>query len=200
MTTTSLVRATGVLLFVAGALILMGIITAEALYPLPYTTGANEISDLGGISPPEVVVAQPSAAIFDATMIGAGILVIAAAVTLMLGIGSLSATLLLGLLGIGALGVGIFPSPTGNPHAISALVTFVAGGLAAIVTSRETAPPFRFLAIALGAISLAALVSALVFPDVGPSAALGPGGAERWIAYPVVIWIIGFGGYLAARE
>jgi hypothetical protein len=62
-------RATsGVLLLLAGAAILMGIITAEALYPAPYHTDANTISDLGGTEPPEGLVLQPSAAIFDATM------------------------------------------------------------------------------------------------------------------------------------
>lgn len=50
----------GTLMFVAGVVILMGIITAEALYPVTYTTSGNEISDLGGTRPPEALVFQPS--------------------------------------------------------------------------------------------------------------------------------------------
>ena len=39
--------AAGAFLTAAGALTLMGIITAEALYPHDYSTAINEISDLG---------------------------------------------------------------------------------------------------------------------------------------------------------
>ena len=39
-------RLGGALLTIAGVTILMGIITAEALYPNIFTTGGNEISDL----------------------------------------------------------------------------------------------------------------------------------------------------------
>jgi len=52
-------RLGGAFLFVAGGTILMGIITAEALYPGTFSTGANEISDLGGTRPPEGIVLQP---------------------------------------------------------------------------------------------------------------------------------------------
>ena len=41
-------KAAGALLFLAGAVVLMGIITAEALYPADYSTAANTVSDLGG--------------------------------------------------------------------------------------------------------------------------------------------------------
>jgi Protein of unknown function (DUF998) len=68
----------GLLLVVAGAAILMGIITAEALYPAAYNTHRNTISDLGAMRPLNLI-RQPSAAIFDWTMIVTGILVIAAA-------------------------------------------------------------------------------------------------------------------------
>ena len=29
--------------------------------------------------------------------------------------------------------------------------------------------------------------------------ALGIGGIERWIVYPVILWVIAFGGYLSGR-
>jgi hypothetical membrane protein len=70
-------RLGGGLLLVAGATILMGIITAEALYPGTFSTGANEISDLGGTRPPNSVILQPSATIFDASMVLIGVLVMA---------------------------------------------------------------------------------------------------------------------------
>ncbi|MGB3850400.1 MAG: hypothetical protein WA958_10575 [Tunicatimonas sp.] len=43
----------GALLFTAGSLILMGIITGEIFYPPGYSTALNDISDLGGTRPPE---------------------------------------------------------------------------------------------------------------------------------------------------
>jgi hypothetical protein len=61
-------RLGGSLLTLAGVTILMGIITAEALYPTTFTTGGNEISDLGGTRPPNSLIFQPSAMIFDLSM------------------------------------------------------------------------------------------------------------------------------------
>lgn len=199
MTTTRLVRAAGAMLFVAGALILLGIITAEAVYPGPYTTGGNEISDLGGTRPPEGLVLQPSATIFNFTMIVGGVLILAGAVSLHLALARWSDTLVIAALGAGALGVGVFPGPAGTIHALFAQLAFIGGGIAAIVTARSTAPPFRYLAAALGVISLATLVSYMLLGEGSPMAGLGIGGVERWVAYPVVIWVTGFGGYLAAR-
>jgi len=70
-------KVAGVLLSIAGAAILMGIITAEALYPAPYNTAENTISDLGGTMPSEGgIVLQPSATIFDATMLVTGPMII----------------------------------------------------------------------------------------------------------------------------
>jgi hypothetical protein len=77
--------------------------------------------------------------------------------------------------------------------------TFVAGGIAAITGSRVTAGPFRWLSLALGAVSLATLVSYMLLGDASPFAVFGLGGLERWIVYPIVLWIIAFGGYVTGR-
>ena len=108
-------------------------------------------------------------------------------------------TIPIAILGIGALGVGLFPGNTGNPHAICALVTFVSGGVAAIAASRVATGPFRYLSILLGAVALGTLFSYLLLGDAGPLASLGSGGVERWIVYPIVLWVTAFGGYLAGR-
>jgi hypothetical protein len=54
----------------------MGSITAGALHPGPYTTHADTLSHLGASEPPDSVVVQPSAAIFDGTMLGTGVLIL----------------------------------------------------------------------------------------------------------------------------
>jgi len=45
---------------------------------------------------------------------------------------------------------------------------------------------------------LAATVLGELFRDWGPVARLGEGGIERWMVYPVVLWLVAFGGYLLA--
>lgn len=40
-------KISGLLFYLSGAIVLMGIITAEAMNPRGYTTFGNEISDLG---------------------------------------------------------------------------------------------------------------------------------------------------------
>ena len=195
---TTAVRLAGVLLLLAGAIVLMGIITAEALYPAPYTTGGNEISDLGGTRPPEGLVLQPSATIFNLVMLGCGLLVLVAAWLVQRGLGRPSLAITLALLGVGATGVGLFPGNTGTPHALFSLLTFVAGGVCGLVAARVTSAPFRYVSAALGVVSLGALLSYGVLGDAGPLASLGDGGVERWVAYPVVLWLVGFGGYLTA--
>ena len=164
-------RIAGVLLSLAGAAILMGFITAEALYPGVYTTHTNTVSHLGASEPPNSVVLQPSAAIFDITM----------------------------LLGVGTLGVGVFPLTHPAPHTLFAYTAFLAGGIAVVLSSRVTTAPLRYLWTTLGAIALCATVLALdTFRTWAPMAQLGEGGLERWIVYPIVLWLVAFGSYLLA--
>jgi hypothetical membrane protein len=199
-------KATGALLFLAGAVVLMGIITAEALYPADYSTAGNTVSDLGGSRPSEGgVVLQPSATIFDATMVVSGVMIMAAAYGLHRAFGRRAVTIPTALLGLGVLGVGFFPGNTGL-HPIFALLAFVSGGVAAILSYKVSVSPLRYIVVALGATALLMLVLGIVGapqPDgmgllgnAGPIAALGAGGVERWVAYPVVLWLTVFGGYL----
>lgn len=192
-------RIAGALLLIAGGMILLAIITAEALYPAAYSTGANAISDLGGTEPPNSIVLQPSATIFDVSMIVIGVLLVAASVFTHRAFGLRSVTIPMAILGIGALGVGVFPGNTGTPHALFAMATFISGGVAAITSARVVAGPFRGLCVALGLIALLTLASYMFLGDAGPMAALGIGGIERWIVYPIVLWATAFGGYLAGR-
>ena len=190
----------GVGFFAAGAILLMGIITAEALYPLTYTTGGNEISDLGGTRPPEGLVFQPSATIFNVSMLLAGALVVMAAILSQRVFGRIPVTLPSLVLGVGAVLVALFPGNTGTPHAVAAMVAFFAGGFAAVFSSAVVRPPFRFALLALGVVNLLALASYFVMADGSPLWALGVGGAERWVAYPEILWLLGFGGYLAGSS
>jgi hypothetical membrane protein len=185
----------GASFFLAGVVVFMGIITAEALYP-GYRTSANTISDLGGTLPPGSLIVQPAAAVFDAAMVVGGLLVIGGAFLLQRSVRDRLVTVPLALFGIGVFGVGIFNGTWGTIHALFALLAFVGGAVSAILAARIEAPPFREISVVLGAISLTALALVFIQAPGGLAAILGIGGAERWIAYPVALWITGFGGYL----
>jgi hypothetical membrane protein len=87
------------LLFTAGATILLGIITAEALYTAPYTT-RMEISDLGATD--TGVILHPSSYIFNATMLLAGAMILVGAWFAHRALHRRAVTIPTGLLGLGA--------------------------------------------------------------------------------------------------
>ena len=183
----------GLLFFLAGSIILMGIITAESFYPekYTYTTSDSMISDLGATEPPNSIIIQPSATIFNFIMIISGILVILGAYFLFRTFSDPVAAVLVGLLGLGALGVGLFPGNINPQHPLFAMTTFISGGLSAIYSFRLINSPFKYLSVLLGITGLFFLFTASVFMPI-----LGGGGVQRWVAYPIVLWLIGFGGYL----
>jgi hypothetical membrane protein len=96
----------------------------------------------------------------------------------------------LALFGIGVLGVGLFPGNT-TPHAYFAITTFFSGGVSAILSSKVVNGPYKYIAVALGSIGLFSLFFSSLFVSY-----IGAGGIERWIAYPITLWMIGYGGYL----
>jgi hypothetical membrane protein len=84
----------------AAFIVLMGIITGEALYP-GYHTGEMDISDLAW--------EEPSATIFNVTMIVGGIMYSLTAILLRRAGLPRSVTVPAFLMGVGGAGVGFFP-------------------------------------------------------------------------------------------
>jgi hypothetical membrane protein len=189
----------GAMLFLAGTVALMGIITAETLYP-GYNTADNMISDLGATEPPNSVIVQPSSNIFSASMAICGLLVLGGTFILHGRYSMWCVTLPMTAFGIGVLGVGIFNGSWGTVHALFAMTTFIGGGMAAIMTFRIVQAPFRYVTVALGAISLFVLFSYMFMGDNSPFMELGEGGLERWVAYPVLLWALGLGGHLMGQR
>ena len=191
----------GVLYSSAGFVLLMGIITAETKYPVfrHYTT-RQEISDLGGTSPPQRLVTQPSAMIFDTTMLIAGVLLLAGAFVLWRLYRDRALTVVSTLFGAGALLVGIFPGNT-TPHPIVAMIAFVFSALTAIAAFRVTSAPFRFMSLSVGLLSLVALIATELGDNSPVVKSIGIGGSERWVVFPMILWLAFFGGHLlAARQ
>lgn len=190
-------RKAGALLFVGGAQFAVFMIIAEAVYP-GYSVSANYISDLG-------VWGQPSAAFFNSSIVLFGLLVMAGAYALQNTFGRRWFSVIVALSGGGTLLVGFFPENTlvvgGVPviHTIAALMSFIFGGLGAIVSYRVTKVPIKFFSVVLGVASLLALVLFISTRDSG-FLGLGVGGLERMIVYPTLLWTICFGGYLMASS
>lgn len=95
--------------------------------------------------------------------------------------------------------VGIFPGNHLTPHQLFATLAFTAGSIAALLSWKVLDSPLRYITLALGTAASVSLVLGFVFIDWAPVASLGEGGIERWIAYPVVLWMVGFGAWLASR-
>ncbi|MCA1915846.1 DUF998 domain-containing protein [Methanospirillum hungatei] len=185
----------GLFFLLAGSLIFMGIITAEIFYPAGYTTANSEISDLGATRPPDSISYQPSATIFNGTMILAGLLIIGGSLLLLRNKSERVFKLFHLLLGIGVLGVGLFPGNVAVIHPIFALIAFISGGLSCILSWKMTKSPLKFVFVILGGVTLLFLFLQSFFIPI-----LGDGGTERFVAYPVVIWLIGFGGFLTGKH
>ena len=189
-------RTAGALLTSAGAAAFMAIITAEALYPAPFSTASNTISDLGATLPPNSVILQPSATIFDIAMIAVGLSIAAGTFFVQRAFARKALTIPLALFGIGALGVGIFPGNHLAPHQLFAMTAFISGGIAAVMAAKVLVAPLRQMSIVLGVVSLVSFLLAMFLLEWGPVAELGEGGIERWIVYPAILWLTMFGGAL----
>lgn len=172
----------GALLFAGAAQFVLALVIAEALYS-GYSVSQNTISALG---------VGPSAFVFNASVALFGALAIAAAYFLKQAFGDSLLPALVALAGAGAIGVGVFTSHAGFVHFVVSFVAFFFGALAAIAAFRIEDYPIKIFSFFLGVASLAALCLYGAQAFLG----LGPGGMERLVAYPIIIWLLGFGGWL----
>jgi hypothetical membrane protein len=188
-------KFSGALYFLAGSLALMGIITAEAMYPSGYTTFNSEISDLGSTKPPIIVIHQPSASIFNYSMLAVGLLSLVASIYQHLHFRKFLFIIPIVLFSLGLVGVGLFPGNISPYHGMCSLLAFLSGGLAAIFSFKIVSSPLNYFAIAFGFIGITTWVI-VVFAQNLIVPFIGFGGTERWIVYPIMLWLTGLGGYL----
>ena len=186
-------KVAGALIFVAVTQFVLGMIVSEALYP-GYSVSDNYISDLG---------VGPSSMIFNSSVFLMGLLLIVGAYFLQRAFDFTMLTLLLVLTAVGVMGVGVFTEDFGTIHSVVSLMAFLFSGLSAIFSVLCSyvhkfplvKMPFSAISVILGLMTLGALglfVGKVYF-------GLGVGGMERMIAYPILMWGAGFGGYLIAH-
>jgi hypothetical membrane protein len=101
-------------------------------------------------------------------------------------------TILFAIAAVAAMSVGIFTENSGTMHTLASIAVFLFSGLEAIFSYKVTKYPFNIIAILLGLTSLLAMILFMGNIYLG----LGAGGMERMIVYPILIWMIGFGGFL----
>jgi hypothetical membrane protein len=186
-------KVAGILFFIAATQFVLGLIVSEALFS-GYSTSDNYISDLGVGS---------SSMIFNSSVFLLGLLLIVGAYFLQRAFNFKMLTALLVLTAIGIMGVGIFTEDFGIIHSIVSLIAFLFGGLSAIFSVicsyvhefNLLKMPFSAVTVILGLMSLGSLALFIARMDLG----LGVGGMERMIAYPILMWGAGFGGYLIAH-
>ncbi len=184
-------KIAGLLMVISGIQFMLLVSIAETLYP-GYNTAKYDLSSLA-----DLPIHEPSSTIFNVTVFIAGLLVFIAAYFIYKRYQGKIFPVLLGLLGIGAMGVGIFPGYTGNAHVIFAMTSFIFGSLAMLASFtilRESL--LKYVLIVLGAVAFIDILLVIILQDMSPFMAFGTGGAERLIVYPVILGVIALGGYL----
>ncbi len=202
----------GALLWVVGVLqFVVAMIVVQLAWTTPYSLAQNYISDLGNTACGEFgsqYVCSPWHLLFNVSIVVMGLLLIAGAFLLPTAFPSRSSrTVGLGLLvvaGLGSIGVGLSPENV-NPtvHSLSALLAFGGGELALLVLGvamfRDTRwDGFRSYTVISGLVSLVALLLfvAHAYRWGGLWTTWGPGGIERLVAAPPLLWAVVAGIHL----
>jgi hypothetical membrane protein len=157
-----------------------------------YDFGGAAISDLG--------TAPGSALLFNAALVVAGVCNVAGGYYFYRLHQRPVLLALFALGGLGAVGAGVFPLDAGDLHGLFALLAFLFVNLQALGSARLLGGPVGLLGAVAGLVGLVFVV-VMAVGDAGNAAvfgAIGHGGAERLIVYPVMLWLLVLGGALLA--
>lgn len=176
---------------------LLAINISEAFFP-GFSLAINSLSDLGGSVP----MVEPSAIIFNLSNVVLGICLLAAVYLILKSGGCRLFSSCLAIFGAAMIFLSIFPEYTMTTHVIFELIAFFSGSLALIFSYRLGINiPMTIISMILGFIALITILLVFVV-SVGPTNPLnilGKGGGESLIIYPIVLYLIALGGYLASR-
>lgn len=174
-------------------------LVAETLYP-GYSVAKNYISDLGGacLNPPSIlhcVVHQPTATIFDATVVVLGLMLLAGTLVVYVGTRKKLYFAASAVADVGILLVGVFPEPTGWPHAILSVTLFYALGISLILAwTIANGNVIRYVTVVAGILTL------LFNVDNSAAGTIGVGGQERLLVLSALLGLVALGGYLMGRD
>lgn len=182
----------GLAFFLLAAQFMTVIMAAASMAP-GYDLQGSAISDLG--------IIPSTAPLFNLSLILTGILNIAGAVALSLSERRGVLLVFSSIAGLGALGAGIFNLHNPGVHGIFALLAFLFFNLQILPAALRLTGPMRVIGVVLALIGLSYLV-VMAIGDAGNPAVfgvIGHGGSERMIAYPPMLWLMAYGGWLMAR-
>ena len=185
-------RDPGVLLFFLAAQFMTVIMLGASMAP-GYDLSGGAISDLGVIG--------ETALLFNASLVAVGALNVAAGLLLYRATGRSAILAAFTIAGLGAAGAGVVPLNVSGLHGIFALLAFLLFNVESIVIGSVVTGPMRAISWVAGLVGIGFVVL-MVFGDAGNPGvfgAIGHGGAERMIVYPVMLWLLAFGGYLMAE-
>ncbi len=195
-------RLSGTLFLVAAIQFVMCLVISEALYK-GYSSSANYVSDLG---------VGPSSIVFNSSVFALGLLIGVGTYFLKKISNLRTVRILLFLMALGAMGVGVFTKNFTLAHGAVSSAAFFFGGLSAIVSGFFLKRPLSWIGAGLGGVTIGALAlfslgmltsgsltSTIAFDSVF-YLGLGPGGMERMIIFPALIWLALFGSQLASNQ
>jgi hypothetical membrane protein len=189
----------GGLLFVAGSVQFVAAMVVVQLYYPGYSDTGNSISDLGGSMSPWAVVFNISIRVLGILGLVGVILIrtaFASKTTTHIGLAALAVA------SLGAIAVGLFPEgstwPFAGIHSVASLVAFLGSAVGllflALAMSRDTRwQGLRLYTFVSGLVTLVALG---LFAS-GRYVGVGPGGMERLVVAPILLWGILAGLHLA---
>jgi hypothetical membrane protein len=194
------------ILFTAGGLLFLLLTTAaESLYP-DFSMQNNAISDLAATG-------VRTFAVEETAVLGLGVCWAIGAYLLLRHTGRTGLMILNILPSVGFLLAGLSPENVNVViHSAGALLAFVPGAIVVLLSYRMIRGPFKYFPAGLGAVSLfATFIIFFGYRIIGPCGTcgyqvaldklgLGLGGWESMIVYPLLIWLIAFGGYLMAKS
>lgn len=201
-------RRAGALFVFGGLLFLLFTTVAESIYP-NFSMQNNAISDLAALG-------TSTTAIEETAILGLATCWLVGAYYLFRNTDRRRLAILNLLPGVGYLLAGLAPENVNLAiHSVGALLAFPLGAIVVTLSYRLIRGPFKYFPVALGALSLVATFIIFVgYQIVGPCGtcsgqtgyqqsldklALGLGGWESLIIYPVLVWLIAFGGYLMTK-
>jgi hypothetical membrane protein len=183
----------------------------QSAWTTPFSLTTNYISDLGNTTcgpypvDSSMYVCSPWHAWMNASFILLGVIILVGAALIQRAFPSgrtrTAGLVLLALAGPGEILVGLFPENVNiTPHTIGAAAHFVSGnlgilvlGIAIAATRRQT--PLAIFSIIAGSVGL--LATALFVS--GHYLGTGVGGMERFAAYPLPLWLIVAGVFVARQ-
>jgi hypothetical membrane protein len=197
-------RSAGTLLSVGAIQWFFSVMIAEGLHE-GYTLSQNQwIVYSNQIHYVSMLGVGSTAPIFNISTILLGLMVIGTSYLLYLKDRSILFSSLLFIAGVGAMGVGVFPTNIQPIHGIFQLFALWFGAFSAILSFKKQEAPVSYISAVLGAVSF--VTSIVFFPylglgvnDMSTFLGLGKGVMERIVIYSLILWIFGYGYHIAGK-